>query len=37
MGKVATFAEFVQNDANKDKIAEIEKIISGGEAPAAQA
>jgi glucuronate isomerase len=29
MGKVATFAEFIQNDANKDKIAEIEKIIEG--------
>jgi hypothetical protein len=37
MGKVATFAEFIQNDANKDKIAEIEKIIGGGESPAAQA
>jgi hypothetical protein len=37
MGKVATFAEFIQNDANKDKIAEIEKIIGGGETPAAQA
>jgi len=37
MGKVATFTDFIQNDANKDKIAEIEKIISGGETPAAQA
>lgn len=37
MGKVATFAEFIQNDANKDKIAEIEKILTGGQAPAAQA
>jgi len=37
MGKVASFAEFIQNDANKDKVAEIEKIISGGQAPAAQA
>ena len=27
MGKVATFAEFIQNDANKDKIAEIEKLM----------
>jgi hypothetical protein len=31
MGQVAKFAEFIQNDANKDKIAEIEKIL-GGEA-----
>ena len=37
MGKVASFAEFIQNDANKDKVAEIEKILTGGEAPAAQA
>jgi hypothetical protein len=37
MGKVATFADFIQDDANKDKLAEIEKIISGGEQPAAQA
>ena len=37
MGKVATYAEFIQNDANKDKIGEIEKIIGGGETPAAQA
>jgi hypothetical protein len=37
MGKVATFAEFIQNDANKDKIAEIEKILSGGTEPASQA
>lgn len=37
MGKVATYAEFIQNDANKDKIAEIEKILTGGQAPAAQA
>ena len=37
MGKVATFTDFIQNDANKDKIAEIEKIISGGETPVAQA
>jgi hypothetical protein len=29
MGKVAKFAEFIQNDANSDKIAEIEKLISG--------
>jgi hypothetical protein len=36
MGKVATFAQFIQNDANKDKIAEIEKIISGGQSPEAQ-
>jgi hypothetical protein len=36
MGKVATFAEFIQNDANKDKIAEIEKILTGGQAPVAQ-
>ena len=37
MGKVATFAEFIQNDANKDKISEIEKILSGGTEQAAQA
>ena len=37
MGKVATFADFIQNDANKDKLAEIEKILTGGETPAAQA
>lgn len=37
MGKVATFAEFIQDDKNKDKLAEIEKILSGGEQPAAQA
>jgi hypothetical protein len=37
MGKVASFAEFIQNDANKDKVAEIEKILTGGQAPAAQA
>jgi len=37
MGKVANFAEFIQNDANKDKIDEIEKIITGGQAPANQA
>jgi hypothetical protein len=37
MGKVATFADFIQDEANKDKIAEIEKIITGGQAPAAQA
>ena len=29
MNKVATFADFLQNDANKDKIAEVEKIIGG--------
>jgi hypothetical protein len=37
MGKVATFADFIQDEANKDKLAEIEKIITGGQAPAAQA
>jgi hypothetical protein len=30
MGKVAKFADFIQNDANKAKIDEIEKIIGGG-------
>lgn len=30
MKKVANFAQFLQNDANKDKVAEIEKIITGG-------
>ena len=34
MKKVASFADFLQDDANKDKVAEIEKIISGGEAAA---
>jgi len=29
MGKVVKFAEFMQDDKNKDKIAEIEKIIGG--------
>lgn len=29
MGQVAKFAEFIQNDANKDKIAEIQKILGG--------
>jgi hypothetical protein len=35
MGKVTKFAEFIQDDKNKDKIAEIEKILSGGENPEA--
>jgi hypothetical protein len=30
MGKVAKFAEFIQNDVNKDKFQEIDKILSGG-------
>ncbi len=30
MGKVAKFAEFIQNDANKAKVEEIEKILGGG-------
>lgn len=30
MKKVASFAQFLQNDANKDKIGEIEKIINTG-------
>jgi len=29
MNKVAKFADFLQNDANKDKVAEIEKILGG--------
>ena len=37
MGKVATFAEFITNDANKDKIGEIDKIIGGAATPAAPA
>lgn len=32
--KVSSYVDFINNDANKDKIEEIEKIISGGEAPA---
>jgi hypothetical protein len=32
MGQVAKFAEFIQNDANKDKISEIQKILGGEEA-----
>jgi hypothetical protein len=35
MSKVAKFAEFMQDDKNKDKVAEIEKILSGGEKPEA--
>lgn len=34
MGKVAKFADFIQDDANKDKVVEIEKIL-GGEVAAA--
>jgi hypothetical protein len=37
MGKVAKFAEFIQNDVNKDKFQEIDKILSGGENQPAQA
>jgi len=37
MKKVANFAQFLQNDANKDKIAEIEKILGGGQQPAGEA
>jgi hypothetical protein len=36
MGDVATFAEFIQNDANKGKTEEIKKIMSGGTAPTEQ-
>jgi hypothetical protein len=32
MGKVVKFAEFMQDDKNKDKVAEIEKMIGGEEA-----
>lgn len=35
MGKVTKFAEFIQDENNKDKVAEIEKILSGGEKPEA--
>lgn len=35
MGKVAKFAEFVEKDENKDKVAEIEKIIGGVTTPTA--
>lgn len=37
MGKVATFAEFIQDDKNKDKVAEIEKILAGTGQPATEA
>ena len=30
--KVGTFVDFISDDANKDKVAEIDKIIGGGEA-----
>ena len=32
--KVGTYVDFISNDANKDKVAEIDKIIGGGEAAA---
>ena len=32
--KVGTFVDFISDDANKDKVAEIDKIIGGGEAAA---
>jgi hypothetical protein len=35
MSKVTKFAEFMQDDKNKDKVAEIEKILSGDEKPEA--
>jgi len=33
MKQVNTFAQFIQDPKNKDKVAEIEKILSGGEKP----
>ena len=33
--KVGTFVDFISDDANKDKVAEIDKIIGGGEAAGA--
>ena len=30
--KVGTFVDFISDEANKDKVAEIDKIIGGGEA-----
>ena len=33
MDKVTKFAEFIQDEKNKDKVAEIEKILSGEEKP----
>ena len=33
--KVGTFVDFISDEANKDKVAEIDKIIGGGETPAA--
>jgi hypothetical protein len=33
MKQVNTFAQFLQDPKNKDKVAEIEKILSGGEKP----
>jgi hypothetical protein len=35
--KVGTFVDFISDEANKDKVAEIDKIIGGGEAAAAGA
>lgn len=35
MKQVNTFAQFIQDPKNKDKVAEIEKILSGGEKPEA--
>ena len=35
MAKVASFADFIQNDANRDKIAEIEKLMGGEKTPEA--
>lgn len=34
--KVGTFVDFISDDANKDKVAEIDKIIGGGEAATEQ-
>jgi hypothetical protein len=37
MKKVANFAKFLQDEKNKDKVAEVEKILSGGREPAKEA
>lgn len=37
MKKVANFAKFLQDEKNKDKVAEVEKILSGGQEPAKEA
>ena len=37
MGDVLNFVDFIKNNTDKNKVAEIQKIITGGQTPAAQA